>query len=277
MDERRRLLERVYSREGAAEQPRDYVDPATGSTVRMTPSQWALAEFDREHASADAPSRTPSQPRTPTLQPDRPFHDPDTDAPPGSPPTDVDEQRSHEHPLDGRGRRLRRTTILGAVGAFALGILVMGIVWASAGAGRHAAPPTVAKTATLAPDDSSFRPLPGPAIEEYFRNAEQADVLSADVTRGFLPTSFHLVAGGASFQESSSIYAAKRLDDQICLVAVVGSDRAAETCSTVAGIALHGLSLTKDAVRSLDGRPEAVTVTWQTDGTITWSAVPSVG
>ncbi|HWD62819.1 MAG TPA: hypothetical protein VG369_09995 [Humibacter sp.] len=277
MDERRPLLERVYSREGAAEQPRDYVDLKTGSTVRMTPSQWALAEFDREHASADVPNHTPSRPLPPTLQPDRLFGDPDTDAQAESPPTDANEQRSREHPLDGRIRRLRRTTILGAVGAFVLGIVVMGIVWASAGAGRPTASPTVAKTVTLAPDDSLFHPLPGPAIEEYFRKAEQADVLPADVTRGFLPTSFHLVAGAASLQESSSIYAAKRLDDQICLVAVVGGSRAAETCSTVTGIALHGLSLTKDAVRSLDGRPETVTVTWQTDGTITWAVAPSVG
>ena len=54
MDDRRRLFERVYSREGAEEEPREYRDPLTGATVRMTPSQWALAEYDRLHPQASA-------------------------------------------------------------------------------------------------------------------------------------------------------------------------------------------------------------------------------
>ena len=49
MDERQRLLERVFSRKGASEHPEDHRDPVTGETVSMTPSEWALAEYDRLH------------------------------------------------------------------------------------------------------------------------------------------------------------------------------------------------------------------------------------
>ena len=49
MDERRRLLGRAFSREGANEAVEEHLDPVTGEIVRLTPSQWALAEYDRLH------------------------------------------------------------------------------------------------------------------------------------------------------------------------------------------------------------------------------------
>jgi hypothetical protein len=42
-------------------------------------------------------------------------------------------------------------------------------------------------------------------------------------------------------------------------------------------LARRGLWLTEDAVSGIDGDPVAVTATWETDGTISWEAVPVVG
>jgi hypothetical protein len=299
MDDRQRLLARVYSREGAAEEPQEYRDPRTGTPVRMTPSEWALAEFDRLHpaeastaAERDALDRDLDGSRThPIAAAAR-----NSAARVG----DATEARGsdRERPAEGAGaegagagggyggratggsgRRSsvrRAAPVLIGVGAFVLGVLVATGISAAIGGGAHAPSTPAAATTTIVPDDA-FRPLPGPAIEEFFRTAPRVDDLPAAVTSGFLPTSFHLVAGSVTMQQSATLYAAKRLDDEYCLVAVAGESRVAETCSTVEGIALHGLTLAKHAVRDVDGRPLTVTVTWARDGTIMWEAMPSAG
>lgn len=319
MDDRRQLVEHLYSREGAAEEPREYRDPATGATVRMTPSQWALAEYDRRHAaeveSTDARSRATSarQGSAPRRADERHpvghqgvrhhgirhfgphdhdgvredrgvreediagFDDDDRNDDEGGGGGDEPPRRS---PQDAPTSPWRRATpALIACGAFVFGVLVaVGISTAvGRGTGTPAAAPTAAGSATVVPYPDDFHPLPGPAIEEYFRNAPRVDDLPAAVTDGFVPTSFHEIAGTVQMQESASIYAAKRLDGQYCLVAVAGGKRVVETCATEVGIADHGLTLTKDAVRDVDGRPLAVTVTWHSDGTISWEAMPSAG
>lgn len=48
--QRRELVERAYSRAGQNEVPGEYIDPGTGKTVRMRPSEWALAQHDRLRA-----------------------------------------------------------------------------------------------------------------------------------------------------------------------------------------------------------------------------------
>ncbi|MGA0566922.1 hypothetical protein ACO2Q7_06300 [Rathayibacter sp. KR2-224] len=274
MDDRRRLLERLYSREGAAEQPRDYVDPLTGDTVRMTPSAWALAEYDRLHVRSAPPSAGASR-EDGTGQTAR--GDGVDDAQDAADDDEFDDERARD---DTRGRaRLRRIppAVVGA-GAFVLGVLVAaGISTAVLRGMQPPAAPAAASTQTSMPNADTYQPLPGPAIEEFFRTAPRVDNLPAAVTAGFVATSFHEVALGVGLEGSSTIYAAKRLDGLYCLVAVAGPQRAAETCATEEGIADHGLSLSKDAVRDTDGRPLIVTVTWQTDGTISWEAMPSVG
>jgi len=298
MDDRRRLLARVYSREGAAEQPQEYRDPRTGAVVRMTPSEWALAEFDRLHpaeapaaSNGDAAEANRDHSRTHPIaagaiaagaRHDEPRSDEGTDDSRGGEDDQAAEDNGDGGPATdasgGRWSRARRAApVLIGAGAFVLGVLVAtGISAAVGGGDRAPSTPAAATTTTIAPDDG-FRPLPGPAIQEFFRSAPRVDDLPADVTSGFVPTSFHLVAGSVTMQQSATIYAAKRLDDEYCLVAVAGGSRVAETCSTIAGIAVHGLTLAKDAVRDVDGRALTVTVTWAPDGTITWDARPSAG
>lgn len=291
MDDRRRLLERVYSREGAAEEPREYRDPRSGDTVRMTPSQWALAEYDRAHPqpSADAPTaphdrashEKPVQGTNPVPAGRRTgagsYGDQDFDA------AEFDDADLDDADLDaaqarttGMASRMRRAApVLVAAAAFVLGVLVAVGVSTAVG---HPAPatPAAANTTTAIPDED-WHPLPGPAVREFLNSSPRATDLPAAVTNGFVPSSFHLIAGSVSLQESASIYAAERLSDQYCLVAVANGARVAETCATLSDMAAHGLTLTKDAVRDVDGLPLAVTVTWSTDGTISWAAMPSVG
>jgi hypothetical protein len=301
MDDRQRLLARVYSREGAAEEPQEYRDPSTGTPVRMTPSEWALAEFDRLHP-AESSAVSDRHPADRGLDGSR-VHRIGTaarnDAARVGNAADARSGDSEQHAEDdaaaddegddegdgdrtagGRGRgpswvRRAAPALIGA-GAFVLGVLVATGVSAATGGGDHAPSTPAAATTTIIPDDA-FRPLPGPAIQEFFRTAPRVDDLPAAVTSGFVPTSFHLVAGSVTMQQSATLYAAKRLDDEYCLVAVAGGSRVAETCSTVEGIALHGLTLAKDAVRDVDGRPLTVTVTAARDGTIRWEAMPSAG
>ncbi|MGN6197421.1 hypothetical protein [Humibacter sp.] len=283
MDDRRRLFERVYSREGAEEEPREYRDPQTGATVRMTPSQWALAEYDRLHPQAPADDEKAPEHRGARgrADPDAPSAGDDG----GGGFDDFDrahfDQEESDDEADARGTgvasRMRRAApVLVAAAAFVLGVLVaVGITTA---VGRTApSAPVAASTPTSAPNDEDWHPVPGPAVREFLNSSPRATDLPAAVTDGFVPTSFHLIAGSVSLQESASIYAAERLSDQYCLVAVANGARVAETCATLPEMAVHGLTLTKDAVRDVDGLPVAVTVTWSTDGTISWEAMPSVG
>jgi hypothetical protein len=274
MDERQRLLERVYSREGAAERPREYRHPVTGEVVSMTPSQWDLAQYDARHATA-AGRVTEAEDDSATL------HD---DSETAADVSGWDGQAPER--ADGRGAassrskaRRRAMPYLAGAGGLALGaLLVLGVEGMLGASG-----PTSADSVST----HSARPFVGSgdgdagatlaAVTEYFAKAPRVDNLPPEVTHGFDPTSFHPVAGGASFQQSSAIYAARRLGDQYCLVAVTSEARAAETCGTIDDIARRGLTLTKDVVRDIDGRPMAVTVLWQTDGTITWDVAPSAG
>jgi hypothetical protein len=297
MDDRQRLLARVYSREGAAEEPQEYRDPSTGTPVRMTPSEWALAEFDRLHpaevstaSDRDAVDRglggSRMHPIGAAARNDaaRVGDAADARSRDSEQPAEGEDEDQGEgdsgRTTGGRGRSpsvvRRAAPVLIGAGAFVLGVLVATGISAAIGGGDHAPSTPAAATTTIIPDDA-FRPLPGPAIQEFFRTAPRVDDLPAAVTSGFVPTSFHLVAGSVTMQQSATLYAAKRLDDEYCLVAVAGGNRVAETCSTVEGIALHGLTLAKDAVRDVDGRPLTVTVTAARDGTIRWEAMPSAG
>lgn len=283
MDDRRRLLERVYSREGAAEEQQDYRDPLTGATVRMTPSQWALAEYDRQHPlvdgtdrAADSPAdhrseRTDHSAEDVTLAPEHPRIRLGDDAD----QLDGAEQEAGDADAVAVRTRRRLPPAIVVAGAFILGVLVT--VGVATAVSRSAAGPSAPATTVAVPTDDGFHPLPGPAIQEYFRNAPRVHNLPSAVTGGFVPTSFHEVAGSVNLQASASIFAAKRLDGQYCLVAVSGGVRVASTCATELGIADHGLTLTKDAVRDVDGRPLSVTVTWQPDGTLSWEATPAAG
>jgi hypothetical protein len=297
MDDRRRLLERVYSREGAAEEPQDHRDPLTGAVVRMTPSEWALAEYDRTHAVSSTGSSTPgsTMPGAKLKASDGALVGAASGALPradtgagrgdgdGYGRADAEEDAGTDEGGTDGGRRHptrlgRAAPVLVAAGAFVLGVLVaIGISTAVGRGGPAPSTPAAAVSTSTDLSDEGFHPLPGPAIEEFFRTAPRVDDLPADVTSGFVPTSFHELASSVTMQQSARIYAAKRLDDEYCLVAVAGASRVAETCATVEGIATHGLTLAKDAVRDVDGRPLTVTVRWETDGTISWEAMPSAG
>ncbi|MGN6204356.1 hypothetical protein [Humibacter sp.] len=267
MDERRRLLERVFSREGAAEHPEEHRDPVTGETVRMTPSQWALAKYDWLHANTreDAADSEPTDA-------DRRGADGDVAAPDAS----ADIRSPEEEQDSGRGHVRRALPYLAAVGAFLLGVvLTMGV---EAALGPRSHPESTVDSAVR----GGVAPSPGDgdeaatlvAVTRYFANTPRVDDLPADATRGFDATSFHLVTGSAHTKTRNAIYAARRLDGEYCLVVVADAERAAETCGTLDDIARHGLSLTTDVASAIRTGTFAVTVIWATDGTISWKTGP---
>jgi hypothetical protein len=112
-------------------------------------------------------------------------------------------------------------------------------------------------------------------VTNYFADTSRAVALPAAVTSGFDTTSFHPVIRSAPVQANSTIYAARRLDDEYCLVAVTAAGRAAESCGSLDVLARRGLWLTEDGVSAIDGHPVVVTATWETDGTISWEAMPT--
>ena len=285
MDDRRRLLERVYSRAGAAEEPEDHVDPVSGRTVRMTPSQWALDEYDRAHApheQSDGPDDAASGATGDGMSS---AGDASTDA------------SSAGGSVAGPGHPVRRKRLtlpsLAAAGGLVLGVALTIGVESSLGSAPLTPPASTQSATGPGADAATTGPggvlSGGPgdgegdegatlvAVTEFFANTPGVDNLPPNVTKGFDATSFHEVAGTVVMQESSAIYAARRLDDEYCLVAVTDAGRAAETCGTLDDLTRRGLTLTKDVSRDIDGRPLAVTVTWQTDGTISWDAMPSAG
>jgi hypothetical protein len=280
MDERRRLLHRAFSREGAAEALEDHRDPTTGETVNMTPSQWALAEYDRLHPPAGA-----GRPR----QLGGTRQDADADDPTDAPGSDSAVSET-DRPLGapaGRAqwsRRWRRgLPYLSAAAGLALGaglaFGVQGMARPSPQAGSADAPTPAARQAggefaAGAGDGDEGDTLA--TVANYFADTAHSVGLPAAVTSGFDATSFHPVIRTALVQASSTIYAARRLDEEYCFVAVTTAGRAAESCGSLDVLARRGLWLTEDAVSAIDGHAVAVTVTWETDGTISWEAVPTV-
>lgn len=287
MDERQRLLEYTFSREAAAESAEDHRDPVTGDVVRMTPSQWALAEYDRRHdpRHAELPASTALLGSTEL---------PGSTTPHAKPA--VAEQEA-EQPVLGVGdrtpnveggatysvRRRRALPYVAALGGLLLGIAgTLGVQGASLPAPSRAAahrPSSIAIASGARPSVGSGQGDEGAtlvAVTNFFANTQHETDLPSEVTRGFDASSFHLVAGTVTVHETSAVYAAHRLDDMYCLVAVVKGSRAAEACGTLDDITRRGLTLTEDAPHGADGQvaPSTVTVTWQTDGTISWSELP---
>ncbi|QDZ14776.1 hypothetical protein [Humibacter ginsenosidimutans] len=296
MDERRRLLERLFSREGAEEEPRDYVDPDTGAALRMTPSQWALAQYDRAHADdgaagAVAAGSSPAESRTigefgdgPSDRlPDRATAGVDGTANADFEDADADPSRQHAS----RRRHLVVTATAAAV-AFVLGaLLTAGITGAVGGTSSSASRSTSSEvTAGSGGALANLGPTRAPAagasmqtaesIKHYFSSYDASLDLPDEITTGFVPGSFHLLDGTPSPNGSTAIYAAQRGDGEYCLVAVSSMARVAETCGNVADIARHGLSLTKDGTDGA-GRLLTVTAIWQRDGSLVVDSAPSIG
>ncbi|MHA7986660.1 hypothetical protein ACX9R5_12725 [Rathayibacter sp. CAU 1779] len=278
MDERRLLLERVYSRAGASEKPEPRLDPVTGETVRMTSSEWALTEYDRAHADDTGDPAEVARRNDNAVQRSDRRADAIGDV---LPPAALTSRRGSG---ESTSRPLRAVPVLAAVGGLVLGsLLTLGVEDtatsdppqdAAGGMSRASlAPPGIAAVGTGDGDEADTLS----AVARYFADTPTALPLSLDTTRGFDATSFRLVAGDVSTRESSAIYAARRLDGAYCLVAVTGAGRAADVCATLDDITRKGLWLAKDAVQANNGRHVTVTVTWATDGTITWVAVPAAG
>ncbi|GAB3609011.1 hypothetical protein GCM10027414_11360 [Humibacter ginsengiterrae] len=290
MDERRRLLERVFSREGAAEATEEHRDPATGETVRMTPSQWALAEYDRVHAreiqggvdtrSADAEQVDASRRNA---QGEIDARESSGDVGAGGARADIrssDEASSVRNARSRRAERMRKALpYLAAAGAFVLGIaLTLGVQAATV---QRSHPGNTASSDAV---ESGGFPGPQPgegdegatlvAVTRYFANTPRVDDLPADTTRGYDPTSFHLVTGSVNTKDGNAVYAARRLDGAYCLVLVSDAGSAAATCGTLDDIARHGLSLTTEVASAIRTGTFAVTVNWATDGTISWKSGP---
>lgn len=284
MDERRRLLERAFSREGADETPEERVDPLSGETVSMTPSQWALADYDRRTRAAGGASEGAGL-RAPHGGADERDA---TDADDADATADVPADAGRGDGVGQRSSRTRRAIpYLAAAGGLVLGVVVglgvQSIVGPSLSGGSS--------TTTGADGPRTLSPAPNGVaaqkpgegdegatlvtVTRFFEETPRAAHLSTDITHGYDAESFHPLTGTVDM--SRAMYAARRLDDQYCLVAVEGGARAAATCGSMDDIARRGLRLTMDSAGERDEIPVSIAATWATDGTISWGALPDDG
>ncbi|GAB3803742.1 hypothetical protein GCM10028798_23080 [Humibacter antri] len=243
----------------------------------MTPSQWALAEYDRLHAS-QIDGAADGHPAS--------MDHVDPSARDGSAdirlPDDQSLAEARNSGVKPASRARKWLPYAAAVGAFVLGVAVTGGVEAAVGP-RSPRSSTSVGVPTSAGGVSASQPGQGDegatlvAVSRYFASAPKGDDLSADVARGFDTASFHLVTGRANAKDGTAVYAARRLDGEYCLVVVADAGRTAETCGTLDDIARRGLSLTADTTSTAGPGAVAVTVTWATDGTISWTTGASAG
>lgn len=277
MDERQHLLERVFSREGALEPVEEFTEPGTGRVVRMTRSQWALAEYDRSHGSPGADA----DPETASERPSDDIHELPEYAAGGAEYETRPSRPPSSQPNPGARRFRRAVPYLAAICGLALGI---GGTLAVEGALAPAPPVGTDAGSSVAEGAAGLSAGAGQgdegatlaAVSNYFATAPRAEGLPLQVTQGFDATSFRRVAGTMN-EDTTAIYAARRFDGAYCLVAVTKAGSAAETCGTMDDIARRGLTLTENTVDDTYGEPAMVTVTWQTDGTLSWAALPPLG
>jgi hypothetical protein len=150
------------------------------------------------------------------------------------------------------GARPARRTILGAVVAAVLIGAAGG--WA---AGRFTAgPPSSAPTVFARAQQPDDRP---PAI--------------AELPHAVVPASTRLL--GSSSASGTSMYAARTVDDRVCLLAVVLARYVVGSCTTASGFARAGLSLTFPTTvdpqdDSGPAAPQQLSPTWSPEGDLTF-------
>ncbi|MET0724857.1 MAG: hypothetical protein ABWY36_00805 [Leifsonia sp.] len=239
--ERRRLAARVYSREGAAEPLQTFRDPQTGREIEMTASAWELRLYDDAHPDG----MTPEAART---EPDDP---------------------AEAEPVVASAPRARRRSFAGgaAVGAGIVAIAAIVLI--------------TTRPAGLLPGSepvATTPPAPSAMLEAVFESEGGYDAVDPGpiATAGYDAASFRRLATGYVQDDGIEIFAAKRDDGQFCLVTISDGRRVVSQCATAEEIGAHGLHVSKDAKRAGNPGLFTLTVTWQTDGLITWAVVPVV-
>ena len=242
-EERRRLVAALYSREGAAQEAREYQDPVTNRMMHLTPAEKALAAYDAAHTPREAmPERATDAAPPPSSEPTAPAGSVEPTVPTSTP----------AHPS-----RFLLGLVIGAVG----GSLTVGVaagVQPQLFASGSAA--TAAPTAPTGMIDAVFASRAYPRAET-----------SAAVALGFDPSSFRTVGDDFIGDDGTDILAARRDDGEYCLVAVSNDERVVSVCGTGEEIGTHGLRMEKNGTRTGAGELFTLIVTWQRDGLITWT------
>jgi hypothetical protein len=256
---RERLLAKLYSREGAAEPARDYRDPLTGKVLHMTPTEWELLQYDREHPVQDAQDAQGAHgvQRAQRVQSAHESQAPDGGAASTHRASPVADGQTGAQP------RRRRRIATGAALVVAGCIIGAGITLAV----------VLASPALVGQQQAASAPT------NEIRNVfDSGDFASSDpgslAAIGFERDSFRLVGDEIVYDRTGQVYAARRDDGQYCLVLVAGPVRVADACATAEGIGRDGLSL-QDTTRESDGSLLTFTAEWNRDGQITWKLVES--
>lgn len=240
---RERLLAKLYSREGAAEPARDYLDQVTGKVLHITPGEWELLQYDRAH---------PMQSTHESLAVDMGA----ADAVPDRPPSVTDEQTSRRPP---RRRRIVTAATLVLAGCLFGAAITLAVVLAAPGL----------------VGDRQAASAPIKEIRNVFDSGELASSDPGDLASiGYERDSFRLVGDEIVYDRTGQVFAARRTDGQYCLVLVAAAVRVTDTCGTAEDIGRDGLTL-QDTTRESDGSLLTFTARWNRNGQITWKLVES--
>jgi len=204
----------VYSRRGSTEAVVDFVNPVTGQSMRVTPSQLRLQVLRARVAAQSAP------------------HD-DREAEAVSPPADVAQltapSESPAEALNHRGLRRRRFVVPSvAVAAFAIGVVTALILGAVLGtqpppAAQDAGADSAALTIFEAP--SQFASLPLPDLGDRFRTE-----------------SIRNISGTSPDAQGFGVYLARTTSGGLyCMIAKTDAADILTMCSPADEVARHGL------------------------------------
>lgn len=271
--------EQVYSRQGQQEEPREFIDPATGRTVLLRASEWRLLQLERElavrAARRDAGSGGPGG--------QGPGHEQDPRPETGD-VADAGAAASARGRADGR-RLLRRSAV-----PFGVGLLV-GVAAALTTTGVLRVP----ELAVFGAGSAEQTPTPSPVADEHrallnvFGGAERGSHpearLPAVLEKSFAPDNVAIVFLPANGNTGTRVYAARSSASQLCLVAVIPTQQLAMNCGELVDVARGGLTLHfwltdgLQQARSLLGDNVDITasmasVSWNPDGTFSITQTP---
>ncbi|MET0724856.1 MAG: hypothetical protein ABWY36_00800 [Leifsonia sp.] len=231
-----------------------FIHPATGESVRLRPSEWALLEFEQEESlrrEADARAGAPD-----TESRARPLADASgirssQDAPGDDEPTPVVDRV----PWVARRRvRLVLTLAACAVAGVLVGVAAALTVPIDAGEPGSA---SAAASRTLA------------SIGDVFEDANEYPAVdpgrSISVGYGAFRLLWKRGAGGE--RQDVALYAAQRGKDEYCLIAAEADRLSEAVCATAAEIALNGLHI-EVPIGSRLNDDRAMHARWGSDGVL---------
>ena len=219
----------VYSKAGSQESAVDVVDPATGETVRATPSEFRLrtlraARFEQAAVLDEVLARFADGADDPGGI--------DSDA--ASAPSTV--EATPDHP---RSALRRRAIVPSAVaGAFVLGVVLASIVMSVQSGVRAAATPSATPSLPVAGPPASDDAI----LLVFDRPTNYPDIHVPDLGDRYAPDSLRNISGTSPVEDGFAVVVGRSADDGLyCLIVADKSGFGGAGCTTADVVARQGL------------------------------------